>query len=71
MYDVVALYLPELKTGLLNFVGERIKHVYSINFIGSVWKQSALLKNSKKAQFIMRYTPELKSISKISIINNL
>lgn len=36
MYDVVALYLPKLKTGLLNFVGERIKHVYSINFIGTV-----------------------------------
>ena len=49
MYDVVALYLPKLKTGLLNFVGERIKHVYSINFIGTVWKQSALFKNYKKS----------------------
>lgn len=62
-------FICQNKTGLLNFVGERIKHVYSINFIGTVWKQSALFKNSKKTQFIMRHTPELKSISKISIIN--
>ena len=48
--------------GLLNIVGERIKHVYGINLLGTTLKKSALVQTSKNT--IMLHISKLKSISK-------
>ena len=46
---MVALKLPEREIrGLLNFVRDRIKHVYGINLLGTAFKKPALVQTSKK-----------------------
>ena len=60
---MVALKLPKREfKGLLNIVGERIKHVYGINIFGTTLKKSALVQTSKNT--IMLHISKLKSISK-------
>ena len=59
--DMVALKLPKREfKGLLNFVRERIKHVYGIILLGTALKKSAVVQTSKNT-----ITPDTsKSISK-------
>ena len=64
--DMVALQLPEREfKGLLNFVRERIKHVYRIILLGTVLKKSALVQASKNT---ITHTSKLKSISKYQLL---
>ena len=50
--------------GLLNIVGERIKHVYGITLLGTTLKKSALVQTSKNTIIGMLHISKLKSISK-------
>ena len=62
---MVALKLPKREfKGLLNIVGERIKHVYGINLLGTTLKKSALVQTSKNTITGMLLISKLKSISK-------
>ena len=64
--DIVALKLPESEfKGLLNFVRERIKHVYRIIFIRYSFKKAALVQASKNT---ITHTSKLKSISKYQLL---
>ena len=62
---MVALKLPKREfKGLLNIVGERIKHVYGITLLGTTLKKSALVQTSKNTITGMLHISKLKSISK-------
>ena len=55
---MVALKLPKREfKGLLNIVGERIKHVYGINLLGTTLKKSALVQTSKNTIIGMLHIP--------------
>ena len=64
---MVALKLPERAEfkGLLNFVRERIKHVYEIYLLCTALKKSALVQTSKNT--ITPHTSKLKSVPKYQL----
>ena len=62
---MVALKLPKREfKGLLNIVGERIKHVYGSNLLSTTLKKAALVQTSKNTINGMLHISKLKSISK-------
>ena len=64
---MVALKLPEREfKGLLNFVRERIKHVYGTNLLGRASIKSALVQTSKNTT--TSHNSKSKSISKYQLL---